>query len=463
MKKFSFLLCAAALALATTLTSCSNEDNSYGPDDVVVRNGYKLTEIIEDALEKYSSDEISVSLPDTVTLFLDDNFIQIPEGKTVTLVGNENAPARLNMSKSFNIDGNLTIKNMDITAKMDAYNPFVASATENNTIVFEGVTVKGLNGDLIPWFALEGTTFSFIGCDIDKTNIYVNNAIVVKDSKIKLTNSIYIENPSLLTVENTEFDAEAANPALFVLGSNPGEKNEKGIYVIEEPIVLKGIKATNINGGIISAYPWDSNVKYVIKDMQIEDCVFGLNPQWGFNAVVDFSNGGILNFSIKNSTVYNISEANNCTYFTKYNNSIVPDNAGLPADDVVAGVWSWTYTNNTFYKVATGQWHNGGRIAQKCSLMDVDIENNLWYDCATNGSGILRRLFGGNKNTGNFHTAVVNGNTWVQHDATGKATFEDASSYNRTDGVDVKYDPQFANPLEGDFTSGAENGDPRWK
>ncbi|SFO66538.1 DUF5123 domain-containing protein, partial [Prevotella sp. tf2-5] len=109
-----------------------------------------------------------------------------------------------------------------------------------------------------------------------------------------------------------------------------------------------------------------------------------------------------------------------------------------------------------------GQWHNGGRIAQKASLMDVDIENNIWVDCATEGSGILRRILAG-KNTDNLKSAVVNNNTWILN-----GTAEDATSYNKTEGVDIATAPVFADAANGDFTLGdcaqytAQTGDPRW-
>ena len=143
----------------------------------------------------------------------------------------------------------------------------------------------------------------------------------------------------------------------------------------------------------------------------------------------------------------------------KWNEGNFPDKVGVELNE---GDVSITYKDNTFYKIASNWFVHTKRVANAASKYDVDIENNIWADCAVNQGGILRRLLSGKK-TNQVHSAVVNGNTYLYHDADGNVKFEDASSYDKTEGQDIQNELQFADPLNGDFHCGAQNGDPRWK
>ena len=241
------------------------------------------------------------------------------------------------------------------------------------------------------------------------------------------------------------------------MSSTPTQStNSKSCYEVEE-VNFEGVTVT----GIQQRFFYDNKKAYVVKKFKVDSCVIELatvETSSAIDGVIEFNQGGVIEFDIEKSTVYQTSNLNP-KYVTKYNNSIVPDNA-IP--DYTACKF-WTYKNNTFYKVATDQWHNGGRIAQKASTMTVDIENNIWVDCAPSGGSILRRLFGGKKSS-DFAAATIAHNTyWLNGDN------EDNSSYDKTESpTPLTTDPNFKDAANGDFTpQGADQvanktGDPRW-
>ena len=445
--------------LASTFTSCTNEDNSIYENDVVVRNGYYLNDIIADAIEKSTGNDVVVNLPDTIALRTKD-YVEIPEGKNVSLIGKKDAPARLQLKSGFLVDANLTIKNVEIDAQ-GLNTPIIAYAAENTDINFDGVTIKNNYNELVAWEA-QGAKVTVTNSDISFNQIYSNAIVTIKDSKIKTYDTIFMGINDVI-IENTEIDAENNWSPVFMLkypyDMGFEQANEKGYFVIEEPIVLKGIKVKNAKGPIFSEYEWDSNAKFVVKNFIIDDCVFGLNPASNQNFAINFNNGGILNFTIQNSTVYNISEEYNFKYFMKWNEGNFPDKVGVELNE---GDVSVTYKDNTFYKIASGWFVHTKRVANAASKYDIDIENNIWVNCAVGQGGIIRRILSGKK-TNQVHSAVVNGNTYLYYDADGKANFEDASTYDVTGGQDIQNELQFADPLNGDFHCGAQNGDPRWK
>lgn len=225
------------------------------------------------------------------------------------------------------------------------------------------------------------------------------------------------------------------------------------------------IEYVNINDlqvdSVKSFFFYDSNKKYVFNNFNVYNCKIMLKTAETTEAAFEFKAGGALAFNIQNSTVYQVGEKN-VNYFTKYHNSIVPDNG---VEDY-EGSNFFTYRNNTFYNVAaSGQWHNGGRIAQKCKLMTVNIEKNIWANCAAN---LLRRMFGGSKKITDFtKESVLDKNTFGKYDAEGKWTVEDQGSYGNNS--DLTTDPEFADVEKGDFhlgkktlQNGFQAGDAEW-
>lgn len=369
MKKIAFMLCAA---MALTFSSCSKEDNSIFPENIVIRNGYSLNDIYKQAAEKAKDNEISITLPPRVEIFMEES-IEVPDGKTLVIAGDAKQPAIINAKGDFTFTNGFTLKNVII--KTDA--------------VQEGI-------------------------------------------------------------------------ALFSMSEEPVlEANTKGSIVVEEPVVLENVQIA----GLQTALLWDGNKKYVFQNITIDNCQveFDINGSMK-QAAINLNYGGAMNLTIQNSTMWQKGDKN-FTYFTKYNNSVVPDNA-FEADDwknVEDASWSVTYKNNTFYKLINTQWHNGGRISQQYKKMNVDIENNIWSECCKD---ILRRIVN-SKSAADWKSFVCNQNTWVKD---GK--FDNAANYNKTEGIDLTTEPAFvAVPEDTDEPNfkptGSQQvqyktGDPRW-
>ena len=357
--------------MALTFSSCSKEDNSIFPDNIVIRNGYSLNDIYNQAAKKANGNEISITLPSKVEIFMEEP-IEVPAGKTLTIAGDAKQPAIINAKGTFTFTNAFTLKNVIIKAE------------------------------------------------------------AVQDEI-----------------------------ALFAMSSEPAlEANTKGYFVVEEPIVLENVQIT----GLQTALLWDGNQKYVFQDITIGNSVVEFDINGSIKqAAINLNYGGAMNLTVQNSTMYEVGSRGNkdFTYFTKYNNSVVPDNA-FEADDwknVDEATWSVTYKNNTFYNMVNTQWHNGGRVSQQYKKMEVDIENNIWSQCS---SDILRRIVG-SKAAADWKSFVCNQNTWVKD---GK--FDNAANYNKTEGIDLTTEPNFVDVENANFKpTGAEQvqyktGDPRW-
>ena len=243
MKKISFMLCAAALMLASTFTSCTNEDNSIYENNVVIRNGYYLNDIIADAIEKSTGNDIVVNLPDTIALRSKaDVAIEIPEGKNVSIIGKVGAPARVQLQSPFVLGGNFTMKNVEIDASKMYYD-FIQSG-DKSEIVFDNVKITGYTGRLIGW-DVTNSNVSITNSEMEFGTFYTNSTnVVINDCKIKPYDAIYFGNNDM-TIENTEIDATNLWNNLFIM-KWPGEAgyteaNEAGCYIVDE-INLKNIK-----------------------------------------------------------------------------------------------------------------------------------------------------------------------------------------------------------------------------
>jgi hypothetical protein len=172
-------------------------------------------------------------------------------------------------------------------------------------------------------------------------------------------------------------------------------------------------------------------------------------------AIISFKQGGVKDFTIKNSTVF----GNNAVakYFIRYNNNARLDRYGYDKDK---DFQTMTYTDNTFYGLLTtdGQWGNYNGISGQ-AYSKFDVERNIWYNC---GKDVIRRMAGGRFNGSNPMT--FDKNTYFNE---GVSTAESEASYDK--GAILTSDPGFQNPFEGNFTLSAysdqyaENtGDPRW-
>ena len=389
MKKISFMLCAAALMLASTFTSCTNEDNSIYENNVVIRNGYYLNDIIADAIEKSTGNEIVVNLPDTIALRTKaDVAIEIPEGKNISIIGKVGAPARVQLQSPFVLGGNFTMKNVEIDASKMYYD-FIQSG-DKSEIVFDNVKITGYTGRLIGW-GVTNSNVSITNSEMEFGVFYTNSTnVVIKDCKIKPYSAFYFGNNDM-SIENTEIDATNLWDNLFVMKwpeeAGYTEANEAGCYIVDE-INLKNIKVKELKYSFFTS--WYS---YVFKNFNVENVEAEFNMSWDQTATFLFGNGGALNFNIQNSNFYAKEES-----YGKFNNFVmygwggdypIPDGAGLGEDTE----WSFVYKNNTFDGIVGRYWHEGGNY-NKVDLLSIDIENNTWKECqnAVNDIDIIKTL-----------------------------------------------------------------------
>lgn len=264
---------------------------------------------------------------------------------------------------------------------------------------------------------------------------------------------IVADRSLLIKGKNVRIDASNNDGEAFILLSKtPGVGLTNNYYRMGE-ITLKGLTITGLKGSLL----YDNGVQYCVPTMTIDDCVIGLATETVQNeAVISFKQGGVKDFTIKNSTVY----GNNAVakYFIRYNNSARLDRYGYDKDTEFQ---TMTYTDNTFYGllVADGQWGNYNGISGQV-YSKFDVERNIWYNC---GKDIIRRMAGGRFNGSNPMT--FDKNTYFNGDV---STAESEAGYDKS-GTILTSNPGFLKPANGDFTLSAYSdqfmqttGDPRW-
>ena len=251
--------------------------------------------------------------------------------------------------------------------------------------------------------------------------------------------------------EGAVIDASGLTAPFIQMSATPAvEANSKGAYIIDnvtiKDVTIKGVK---------SSLFWDNKVKYGIAAFTIDNAVIELTTEALKNdAVISFQGGGIKDFSITNSTVYGNAVGN---YFLRYNgNNGRIDNLGY---DKNVETQSWTYENNTFYKVlkSNGQWGNGPAGQ---AYFVYSVKNNIWYDSSKE---IARRLLNGQ--LGGQSKVTFENNTYFND---GADVSDSQTNYDKS-GTALTSDPGFADAAGGDFTLdfaseqwAQKTGDPRW-
>jgi hypothetical protein len=205
--------------------------------------------------------------------------------------------------------------------------------------------------------------------------------------------------------------------------------------------------------GVVGSLFYDNNKAYGVVNFLIKNSIIQLttttdkikNQAW-----ISFQGGGVKDFSMTNSTIFQMGDGNP-QFFLRYNNSIRIDRLGWTKSDHT----TITYTNNTFYKVGSGNWSNYSGMAD---YSVYNVQNNIWYAC---GNGQIARRILGNGRLGTNASATWNNNTYWNEDGQ-----VDQGTYDT--GTVLTTNPDFENPAEVNFTPrGAEQvekktGDPRW-
>ena len=282
----------------------------------------------------------------------------------------------------------------------------------------------------------------------------VRNLTITLEENGEYTLSAPLEAGGNIIINGAEgaiIDASGNSGAFIQMSATPMvEANSKSAYIIDnvtiKDVTIKGVK---------SSLFWDNKVKYGIAAFTIDNAVIELTTETLKNdAVISFQGGGIKDFSITNSTVYGNAVGN---YFLRYNgNNGRIDNLGY---DKNVDTQSWTYENNTFYKVlkSNGQWGNGPAGQ---SYFVYSVKNNIWYDSSKE---IARRLLNGQ--LGGQSKVTFENNTYFND---GADVSDSQTNYDKS-GTALTTDPGFADAASGDFTLdptsdqyAQQTGDPRW-
>ncbi len=259
------------------------------------------------------------------------------------------------------------------------------------------------------------------------------------------------------TLKYVDVDASATEKPLMEAYKYTDESSPEGI--LEKPknyYLINFVRVLNCKiNGVVSSLYYDNNKDYAVVNFIIKESVIQLNTtteKIKNEAWISFQGGGVKDFQTANSTFYQTGTGNS-KYFLRYNNSVRVDRLGY---DNTVDHTTLTYTNNTFYKVASGQWSNYSGIS---NYSIYTLQNNIWYECAD--GQIARRLMG-NGRLGNNCQFISSNNTYWQNGAQADQGNYDTSSSQLTT------DPAFSDPENGIFTpTGAEQvanqtGDPRW-
>lgn len=296
----------------------------------------------------------------------------------------------------------------------------------------------------------------------DNLSFGLNTVTLRSTSKTKLAKIIFTGNNSGfstqagLTLKYLYVDGGQSLASFIALDKSPSLELYNGkYYFIEQPISVLNCRIENL----CSMFFFDNKVKtYMPTTVLVDNCLVHLTTSPDASDCISGAyfwtnkgNGLIKDLTINNSTFYNTTDAQ-AKYFVQYGGE-KPKN--------VAEKWqtsSINYQNSTFYNVCpTGQWGNYNGVAGQTTSY-WNMTSCIFYNCST--SGVARRFLAGR---GGQSTATFLNNTYMKPDG----TFDDPGNYDKS-GTDIKEDPMFADPANGDFTiSGAtqlrlKTGDPRW-
>lgn len=276
-----------------------------------------------------------------------------------------------------------------------------------------------------------------------------------------------------LLLRNLIYDAAGVAVPFIALNTNvvaPQNKygGSQGFYFIDD-ITIDNVAIYDIKGSII----YDNNVKYCLENLTINNSILRLATEdvaaLKYQSWIAFQAGGIMNSTYSNSTFYQVATTYNetgangdsNTYFVRYNNNggmdrFIDKNA---YPDLTATI---SYQNNTFWNVCTyGKWTNYTRINNYKAAYHIDVQNNIFVQCGNGEAGnyIINR-----QGANGFGSVNYNNNTYWWGETDG----EEAAKANGNDnGYQLTTNPDFVAPGV-DFTpQGAEQllygtGDPRW-
>lgn len=395
--------------------------------------------------------------PDNIVVVVDS----IVDGYSVTIAREEDT----NYEVSIRTLGNTKLNNPDAaTATVKAFSTFTASFA----VIPAGTDLyEYFQSNPVPDPAEDAESDEFI-YDLEADGVYtLTQSLDFNYHKVTIRTTSKTNHAVINMGETANFIASNDLTLNYVTINMPATNKKPLIEllnyetapdgILEKPgnyylINYLRIMNSEING-LTGSLVFDNNKSWCVVTLMLKNVLMPLatvTENIRNEAFISFQGGGVKDFSMSNSTVYQTGEGNP-KYFLRYNNSARVDRFGWTTSDRT----TMTYANNTFYKVASGNWANYSGMQ---NYTTYDIQNNIWYAC---GDGaIARRIMGGGR-LGSGASAVWNNNTYWN--AEGQI---DQGTYDT--GTVLATDPAFADPANGDFTpTGAEQvekktGDPRW-
>lgn len=489
MKHYHFFTCSKICTLALVgagvlfLASCAKD----GFDDESFDSGVTNTQVAS-----VSADDITITpSADGKTQTISWPVVMGAGGYQVKLIdaGNPTEPiindsivdgCSVTASREEDVNYQLTILTLGNTKKG---NTDASQKTEKSFSTFTA-TFKTIpaGSDLNEWFAAnpipdEALTGN-LNYDLEAGAVYTVSAELDFDAHWVTLRSNSKTNPA--TIKYTDaascinfaapfnakylhFDCAAMISTNGVFGFSKAPTAERdeatGFVIFGGNTTFVNCTFDNVNGYFF----WDNRKDQKVAAVQflIDNCVVSLTPPEFQKAAVIWTNkGGHINdFTISNSTFYNLSDGD-LYYFYQAGGYRAKD-INMGSDQGGPGN-SITYKNSTFYRIGyynnEGEWGNyngmNGKTDSYWTMTDC-----IFYACSSKG-GVPRRFLHGKTNQ---PTATFANNTYMQADG----SFDSVGDYDKS-GTQIEEDPQFANPAAADFhISGAtqiarKTGDPRW-
>lgn len=284
--------------------------------------------------------------------------------------------------------------------------------------------------------AIAGKKVGNITINLAEGGAYTVNAPIVAPA------SLYING------NGATIDASGNQGAFIQLSATPDEriKNSNNYYQLDAELSVKDVTVKGVQGRFF----YDNGKQYSLKAATIDNAVIALATTSEVPFIA-FNTGGIGAVTVKNSTIYQTGESN-VKYFAQYNNGARQDRLGWEA--------SFTYENNTFYKVASGNWANGNGMQNYTQYV---VKNNIWVDCST---GTIARYLMFGRLGGNGAKATYSKNTyWKDGAAVDQGNYDSSTDED----VPLTTDPNFKDAKNGDFAVDAasdqaknKTGDTDW-
>lgn len=346
-----------------------------------------------------------------------------------------------------------------------------ATEYEWSTFTLEMGTIPA-NSDIAQWFTENPIPAELVGSDI--TYRLVNGADYEMSDVVDLGNTMATIRPEKddgdrpnikftgahsgfvtldgVTLRDINIDASSSDAAIVSMSKTPDEnkKNSNNYYQIEESLVFQNLNVI----GLKSRFIYDGGIQYSMKTVLIDNCLIELNTETE-NRFIAFNTGGIKDFIMTNSTVYQTNPTTNITYFIQYNNGANRKRLGYETENT-----SVTFKHNTFYKVGTSNWANYTGLQNNT---DYVIENNIWVDCGGSGE-IARRVLGNGRLNADCTASWARNTYWTNGAVKDQSQYDTSTDEN----APLTTDPAYTDPENGNFTpTGAQQvqyktGDLRW-